>query len=91
MDITSTPVATCDYEQCQGIQDHMVEDESGTYHETCYQEMTRAEAAYWQRHFAQKFTDIEPVDESLAYEPTDPKNAVYVERLLDAIDAAIEH
>lgn len=89
MDITTQHVDTCDYEQCPGTEDEIVSDESGTYHESCYQEMVRAESAYWQAHFAGTFAQHD-IDAGLAYEPNDPKNPVYVERLLEAIDAAIE-
>lgn len=89
MATSTSAVETCDYEQCPAVPDEMVSDEAGTYHESCYQEMVRAESAYWQAHFARSFA-AHDVDPELAYEPNDPKNAVYVERLLEAIDAAIE-
>ena len=58
------------------------QDESGYYHDECWESLTRSEMAYWLSRYKPK-----PASDHLAYNWGDPKNPDYMEWLVEQVDS----
>lgn len=74
----------CEKEIVEDDETHI--DDSGSYHQDCYDYHYEAEAAYWaQQFYGSRLHDSDSA-ESAGYDNNDYKNPEYIDRLIDSVD-----